>query len=121
MITSPASSKRVLGTALVVTGGVGFLAGIERGESLPTARFLIGVGVAFTICSVMVDLGSPLGGAFAVLIMLSALIYNGEDALNVLRSRGGPAPKKRGGKKRKKRGGNAALQGSNTIDPLEGN
>lgn len=76
--------RRILTTAALATFGIGFLAGIERGEGVPTARFIIGVGLAFTICSMMVDLGSPMGAGFAVLIMVSAALYQGEDALKLL-------------------------------------
>lgn len=79
--------RRILSTAALVTFGVGFLAGLQRGEGVPTARFIIGVGLAYTICSVMVDLGSPMGAGFAVLIMVSALLYQGEDALALLGTR----------------------------------
>lgn len=79
--------RRILATAALVTFGIGFLAGLERGEELPTARFVVGTGMAFTICSVMVDLGTPVGAGFAVLIMVSALLYQGPDALELLGAR----------------------------------
>lgn len=82
--------RRILITSMMVTVTVGVLAGFERGEGLPTARFIIGVGMAYTICSIMVDLGSPMGAGFAALIMVAALLYQGEDAFRVLGRRSRP-------------------------------
>lgn len=79
--------RRVIITSALIVGSVGIAAGIERGDEIPSARFLIGCGVAYTICSAMVDLGSPMGAGFAVLIMISAIFYQGEDAFKLLRKR----------------------------------
>lgn len=119
--------RRLLTTAAMVTFGIGFLAGIERGEGVPTARFLIGVGMAFTFCSIMVDLGSPMGAGFAVLVMISAMLYQGEDALKILTTRGkqtGKRPKRGAGKTRAGHSGAARRSDvpfDTAIDPLEGN
>lgn len=85
-----AGQRRVIITSAMVTLTVGILAGYERGETLPTARFLIGTGMAFTICSIMVDLGSPMGAGFAGLILIASLLYNGEEALAILNRRSKP-------------------------------
>ena len=77
-------SNRLIATSAIVTFGVGYLGGVQRGAELPTARFLIGMGITFTVISVINDLGSPLGGALAVLIMVAALIHNGTDATKFL-------------------------------------
>lgn len=91
---SLASQRRVIVTSAMVTLTVGVLAGFERGEGLPTARFLIGVGMAFTICSIMTDLGSPMGAGFAGLILIAALLYQGDDALRILGKRSGSGKSK---------------------------
>lgn len=89
--------RRIIATSALVTIGVGTIAGIHRGEDLPTARFLVGVGLAFTVCSILNDFGSGLGAGFAALIMVAAILGNGEDALKALmrRSRQGSTPAQR--------------------------
>lgn len=84
--------RRLLAVSALVTFSVGILAGIERGNDLPTARFLIGMGLAFTICSVATDLGSGVGAGFALLIMVSAILSEGDDAFKLLGRRSGAAP-----------------------------
>lgn len=88
------SQRRLLLTGAIVTFSVGWMAAIESGRAAPTGRFIIGVGAAFTICSIMVDLGTPAGAAFAMLIMVSALMYQGMDVVRLFNKRAG---KRKGG------------------------
>lgn len=79
--------RRVIITSAMLVMALGVAAGIERGEELPSARFLIGCGVAYTICSAMVDLGSPMGAGFAALILVSSVFYQGPDAIKLITQR----------------------------------
>jgi len=78
----------------MVTFGIGIYAAYARDET-PSARWLIGVSMAYMFCSIFADFGSGLGSGFAVLIMLSALLYQGEDVLKAITKRGGPPQKKK--------------------------
>ena len=83
------NGSKVVAVTAMVTFSLGFLKAANDGE-LPSARFLVGVGVAFTIVSVMTDLGSPAGPAFAVLIMLTAIFNQVPDVIKLLdKSSGG--------------------------------
>lgn len=77
-------SRRLIAVSAMVTFSLGTVASIKRTGDLPTARFIVGYGVAFTIVSIMADLGSPVGGGFAALIMVSSIIYNADDVIEMM-------------------------------------
>lgn len=114
--------RRIILTSSLVVFSLGFFAEVERGGTVPSARFIIGVGMAFTICSIMVDLNSPMGAGFALLIMVSAIFNQGQDAFKLLNRRGGKTPtgsssnrKRRTNRGRLRPGG----QAKTVADPLE--
>lgn len=114
--------RRIILTSSLVVFSLGFFAEVERGGTVPSARFIIGVGMAFTICSIMVDLNSPMGAGFALLIMVSAIFNQGQDALKLLARRGGKAPSSGSSSNRKRRtnrGKRSAGQAKTVADPLE--
>ena len=124
--------RRIILTSSLVVFSLGFFAEVERGGTVPSARFIIGVGMAFTICSIMVDLNSPMGAGFALLIMVSALFNQGQDAFKLLNRRGGKSNsesssnRKRGGRRVKLRSGGQAKAPPdalevNTLEPLDNN
>lgn len=88
-----AQQRRVLAVSAMVTLTIGSITTLSKGDVV-NARMIVGIGLAFTICSIMTDLGSPLGAGFAALIMLSAILYQGEDAFKALLKRQ-QAPRKR--------------------------
>lgn len=106
--------RRIIITSSLVVFSLGFFAEVERGGTVPSPRFLIGVGMAFTICSIMVDLNSPMGAGFALLIMVSALFNQGQDAFKLLTKRSGKAPTDPKGKRRK---GGRAGQPKDKLEP----
>lgn len=87
MKSSLATQRRLIATSSLITFGVGMYGAYARDE-MPTARFLIGMGFAYTVCSAFADFGSGLGAGFAVLIMIAAILYQGEDVLKQLQKRG---------------------------------
>lgn len=79
--------RRIVAVCAMVVFGLGFLAAVQRDE-LPTARFLVGMGLSFTIISVITDLGSPIGAAFALIIALGSMLYQIDAVLELLNKRG---------------------------------
>lgn len=79
--------RRVIAVSAMLVFAMGFLYSAHRDEP-PSARLLIGIGFTYTFISVVADLG---GGDFAaglaILVMITAIIYEGEDLINLLESR----------------------------------
>lgn len=115
MRSSLATQRRLIATASLITFGVGMYGAYARDE-MPTARFLIGMGFAFTVCSAFADFGSGLGAGFAVLIMIAAILYQGEDVLKQLQKRGAK-PKGKG--KRRRRGSKSGRKPVGTQGSME--
>ena len=109
--------RRIIVTSALVVFSLGFFAEVEHGGTVPSPRFLIGVGMAFTICSVMVDLNSPMGAGFALLIMVSAIFNQGQDALKLLSKRSGKPPTDP--KRSRRKGGKTTKTTSGDYQPLE--
>lgn len=109
--------RRIVAVSSMVVFGVGTAARLHRGANWldqDAARFYIGVGMAFTFVSVFTDLGLPIGAGFALLIMVAALIQNGEDAFALIGERS-----KRTGKRPRKQSRGAAAQPRQPLEPLE--
>lgn len=99
---SIAEQRRVLTTSALLTFSLGAMASYQKGEGAPSARFLVGTAFAFTLCSAMVDLGMPLGAGFALLILISALMFLGPSALKLVTNRVDKKPKKNRNRKVRK-------------------
>lgn len=115
--------RRIIITSSLVVFSLGFLAEVEKGGTVPSPRFVIGVGMAFTICSIMVDLNSPMGAGFALLIMVAAIFNQGQDALEVLSRRGKKvaAASSNGRKSSRRKTKRSPTAGATALDPLEVN
>lgn len=114
--------RRIILTSSLVVFSLGFFAEVERGGTVPSARFIIGVGMAFTICSIMVDLNSPMGAGFALLIMVAAIFNQGQDAFKLLNRRGAKSKtESSSNRKRTSRGSNLRPggQAKQANDPLQ--
>jgi hypothetical protein len=82
-----AQQRRVIAISAMVTFTLGFLGAAHKNET-PSARFLIGIGFTFTFVSVFADLGAgDMAAAFAILIMIGALLYEGQDLIGLLTER----------------------------------
>lgn len=82
-----AQQRRVIAISAMVTFTLGFLGAAHKNET-PSARFLIGIGFTFTFVSVFSDLGAgDMAAAFAILIMIGALLYEGEDIISLFTER----------------------------------
>jgi hypothetical protein len=101
----------------MVVFSLGFLNAAQNDEA-PTARFLIGVGFTYTFISVFADLGAgDFAAGFAILILISAVLYEGEDIMALLTKRAGKSKQK----KRRKRGGTEGLEGAEGMEGFNSN
>jgi hypothetical protein len=102
----------------MVTFTLGFLGAAHKNET-PSARFLIGIGFTFTFVSVFADLGAgDMAAAFAILIMISAVLYEGEDIIGLLTERANKGTVKVSEKSKKKV--SAKSSHSEELEGLEG-
>jgi hypothetical protein len=101
--------RRTIAVSSMVVFSLGFLGAAHKDE-LPSARFLVGVGFTFMFISIFADLGAgDLAAGFAILIMISAVLYEGEDIMGLLTQRAKGEVKTKAGKK-----------GKNKSEPVEG-
>ena len=91
--------KSVIPISALVTFGTLVLANVNENGELPGSREWLGFIIVFTILSVGVDLGIPIAGGFAVLVMVTVLLTRGTEALEFLTGKIEAPPK---GRKRKK-------------------
>lgn len=107
--------RRTIAVSAMVVFTLGFLNAAQNDEP-PSARFLIGVGFTYTFISLFADLGAgDFAAGFAILVLISAVIYEGEDIMGLLtrRAKGEVKPKNR---RKKVRDGFTSSEG---IDSLE--
>lgn len=111
--------RRTIAVSAMVVFALGFLNAAHKNQT-PSARFLIGVGFTYTFISVFADMGAgDFGAGFAILIMISALMYEGEDIVNLFSERAKGKVKLPKGKKGKAtHGGNIAQ--AEGIEEIEG-
>ncbi len=86
-------------SALVVFGTI-TLANIQNNGRLPGSREWLGFIIVYTMLSAAADLGLPIAGGFAILVMLTVLLTRGIEALKYLTGKIKPLPQpkpKRGG------------------------
>lgn len=69
------------------------LADIQKNGRLPGSREWLGFVIVYTFLSAGADLGIPVAGGFAVLVMLTVLLTRGLDALKFVNTKIG-SPKK---------------------------
>jgi hypothetical protein len=85
-ISETQRAKIITASALVVMA-TAILAAIQKGKGLPSMRFFVAFGFLFAACSVVNDLGSSLGAAFALIIMVAMLLENLPDVLAYVTTR----------------------------------
>lgn len=115
------AQRRVIAVSAMTTFTLGFLGAAEKNET-PSARFLIGIGFTFTFISIFSDLGAgDMAAAFAILIMISAVLYEGEDIINLLtqRTKGEVKAKKSTKKGAGKESGTEGIEGFEGSDGVE--
>lgn len=90
--------KSIIPISALVTFGTLVLANVNENGELPGSREWLGFIIVFTVLSAGVDLGIPIAGGFAVLVMVTVLLTRGTEALEYITGKIEP-PKK--GKRKK--------------------
>lgn len=92
----PIPSNRTVTWSLFATGAVVLVASAARG-SWPDPRRFIALAVLFVILGFGAELAPQLASAFAVLVFVAVLLYEGTDALEgTIRAVGGKPKRKQG-------------------------
>lgn len=73
------------------------LADIQENKQLPTVREWLGFVIVFTFTSAAADLGIPVAGGFAVLIMVTVFLTRGGEALQFMSGNVSGKAKAKGG------------------------
>jgi hypothetical protein len=81
-------SQKAVVTCGVLTVGVGSLNSVAKQKELPSARFLIGAGVAFTLLSFLAEAEPEVAQALAVAVLVTVLLGEGDGVLSYLNQRG---------------------------------
>lgn len=95
------NQKSVIPISALIVFGTITLANIQNNGRLPGSREWLGFVIVYTMLSAGADLGLPIAGGFAILVMLTVLLTRGIEALKYLTGKVKPLPKA----KPKQRGG----------------
>lgn len=72
------------------------LADLQHNDKLPGTREVLGFVIVYTMISAGADLGVPIAGGFAILVMLTVLLARGFEALQFLTGKvAAPKPKRK--------------------------
>lgn len=85
--------KSLIPISALATFGTLTLANIQNNGELPGSREWLGFIIVFTVLSAGVDLGIPIAGGFAMLVMITVLLTRGPEALEFITGKIEP-PKK---------------------------
>lgn len=78
------ANQRVIATAGIISVGVGSVNSIAKDKKLPSAKFLIGSGVAFLLLSALAEVDADLGNALAVAVCATVVIGDGGGVLSYI-------------------------------------
>lgn len=103
------NNKAIIPISALVVFGTITLGDIQSNGRLPGTREWLGFVVVFTMLSAGSDLGIPVAGGFALLVMITVLLTRGLEALQFITGKV-KAPKK----KKKQSGGSTAPAPANS-------
>jgi hypothetical protein len=78
------ANTRVIATAGIISVAVGSVNSIAKDKKLPSAKFLIGSGVAFLCLSAIAEVDTELGNALAVAVCATVVIGEGGGVLSYI-------------------------------------
>lgn len=83
-----ADAQRVVATAGILSVGVGSVNALAKHHALPSARFLIGSGVAFLLLSALAEAEPEVAKALSIAVLTTVLLGEGDGVLSYLNGRG---------------------------------
>ena len=81
-------AQRVIATSALISVGVGSANSLAKQQKLPSARFLIGSGVAFLALSALAEAEPEVAKALAIAVLTTVLIGQGDGVLSYLNQHG---------------------------------
>lgn len=78
------ANTRVIATAGIISVAVGSVNSIAKDKKLPSAKFLIGSGVAFLALSAIAEVDSDLGNALAIAVCATVVLGDGGGVLSYI-------------------------------------
>jgi hypothetical protein len=82
------AAQRVIATSALISVGVGSANSLAKQHKLPSARFLIGSGVAFLALSALAEAEPEVAQALAIAVLSTVLIGQGDGVLSYLNQHG---------------------------------
>lgn len=83
-----ADAQRVVATAGILAIGVGSVNAIAKHKSLPSARFLVGSGVAFLLLSALAEGEPEIAKALSIAVLTTVLLGEGDGVLSYINGHG---------------------------------
>lgn len=87
------NQKSLIPIAALIVFGTMTLADVQAKQRLPNTREWLGFVTVFTLTSAGADLGLPIAGGFAVLVMITVFLTRGGEALLFLANNTAKEPK----------------------------
>lgn len=109
------NQKSLIPISALIVFGTMTLADVQAKQRLPSTREWLGFVTVFTLTSAGADLGLPVAGGFAVLIMITVFLTRGGEALQFLSTKTEKQPTK--GTKEKQQESQAVKDAKKAIEP----
>lgn len=71
-------NEQLLPASAFVVLTTGVIASVEKTDALPNAEFWIGIAIAYMFIALIAQVNPDIGSGIAILILVSALLANGE-------------------------------------------
>lgn len=88
------NQKSLIPISALIVFGTMTLADVQAKQRLPSTREWLGFVTVFTLTSAGADLGLPVAGGFAILVMITVFLTRGGEALLFLANNTAKEPKK---------------------------
>lgn len=85
-------NDQLIPASAFVVMSTGVLASVQKNSSLPGVNFWIGIALAYVVIALIAELNSDIGSGVAILVMVSAVMGNGEDLTAYINSKMGSKP-----------------------------
>lgn len=98
------NNEQLIPASAFVTMSTGVLASVQKSNGLPNMNFWIGIAIAYLVVALIAEFNSDIGSGLAVLLMVGALLGNGESLTKYIGTKTGgkigPDPKPKATKRK---------------------